>query len=92
LLPNLIVDQHFSQRGRFERLRNAIQENPTQMGLGIDEATAVLITAEHLQVMGNGAAYLFGASSIPRGPLKNGPFASIRLEPGDVLQSVRPRE
>lgn len=92
LLPNLIVDQHFSQRGRFERLRNAIQENPTQAGLGIDEATAVLITAGHMQVMGNGAAYLFGASSIPRGPLKIGPFASIRLEPGDVVQSMRPGE
>lgn len=92
LLPNLIVDQHFSQRGRFERLRNSIQENPTQLGLGIDEATAVLITTEHLQVMGNGAAYLFGAGSSPNGPLKNGPFASTRLGPGDVVQLVQPRE
>ena len=92
LLPNLIVDQHFSQRGRFERLRNAIQENPTQFGLGIDEATAVLITEGHMQVMGHGAAYLFRAESSPSPPLKNGPFASARLKQGDVVRSALSRE
>ena len=85
LLPNLIVDQHFSQRGRFERLRNAVQENPTQMGLGIDEATAVLITEGRMQVMGNGAAYLFGAGGRPGDIKKSGPFNSSRLQHGDMV-------
>lgn len=92
LLPNLIVDQHFSQRGRFERLRNAVQENPTQMGLGIDEATAVLITEGRMQVMGNGAAYLFGAGGLPSDMQNSGPFHSSRLQHGDVVVPTMPSQ
>lgn len=92
LLPNLIVDQHFSQRGRFERLRNAIQENPTQMGLGIDEATAVLVSEARMQVMGNGAAYLFGAGGRPSDIKNSGPFNSSRLQHGDVVVRSTPSQ
>ncbi|MEC7596727.1 MAG: cyanophycinase, partial [Planctomycetota bacterium] len=41
LLPDAIVDQHFTQRERQGRLSQAILKNPDRFGLGIDEGTAV---------------------------------------------------
>ena len=41
LWPGTVVDQHFSQRGRFPRLIRALQERPHLVGIGIDEDTAV---------------------------------------------------
>lgn len=41
LLPVVIVDQHFSQRGRMGRLLSAFAGNPSLIGL--DENTAVFV-------------------------------------------------
>ena len=59
LARNMIVDQHFSERGRIRRLLNAVAQNPRLLGVGIDEDTAVLIEGEHgFQVLGSGAVYI----------------------------------
>lgn len=52
LLPETIIDQHFSQRARFDRLMNAIAENPNIMGIGIDENTAILVEDKQFTVYG----------------------------------------
>ncbi len=55
LLQDLIVDQHFSQRGRMGRLLSAYAANPGLLGVGLDEDTAVLIDREGmLEVLGSG--------------------------------------
>jgi cyanophycinase len=55
LLQDLIVDQHFSQRGRMGRLLSAFAANPGLLGVGLDEDTAVLIDREGmLEVLGTG--------------------------------------
>ncbi|PSR22025.1 MAG: cyanophycinase [Sulfobacillus acidophilus] len=41
ILPDVIVDQHFTQRGRFARLVHAVLTYPDCVGLGVDEDTAV---------------------------------------------------
>ena len=43
LLPEIIVDQHFSQRNRLGRLLLALAYNPRLLGLGVDENTAAVI-------------------------------------------------
>jgi cyanophycinase len=43
LLPGLIVDQHFQQRNRLGRLLAIIAQNPSLLGVGIDEDTAGLV-------------------------------------------------
>lgn len=43
LWPEVIVDQHFTQRTRMWRLENAISRNPTLIGIGIDEETGALL-------------------------------------------------
>ncbi|WP_292037163.1 MULTISPECIES: cyanophycinase [unclassified Brevundimonas] len=58
LLPNVIIDQHFAERGRFGRLLGAVAHNPRLMGLGIDENTAVVVEQGGLQVIGDGAVYV----------------------------------
>ena len=42
LLPGVIVDQHFAERGRIGRLIGAVAQNPRLLGVGIDEDAAVV--------------------------------------------------
>jgi cyanophycinase len=43
LLQDVIIDQHFSQRGRMGRLLSIFAGTPGLIGIGLDEDTAVLI-------------------------------------------------
>ena len=43
LLPGVIVDQHFQQRNRLGRLLSLIAQNPSLLGLGVDEDTAGVV-------------------------------------------------
>ena len=38
-----VVDQHFAQRGRINRLLAAVAQNPHVLGIGIDEDTALVV-------------------------------------------------
>jgi len=54
LLQDIIIDQHFSQRGRLGRLLSVFAGTPGLVGLGLDEDTAVLIDREGtLEVLGS---------------------------------------
>lgn len=50
--PNIIVDQHFSERNRLPRPQEAVRQHPSLIGVGIDEDTAVVYQGDHLEVMG----------------------------------------
>lgn len=64
-LAEVVVDQHFAQRGRIGRLLAAIAENPYILGLGLDEDTAVTIDpAGRLTVVGSGACTVVDGLSI----------------------------
>ncbi len=52
--PGFVVDQHFTQRNRLTRLKGVIAENPTLVGLGIDEGTAVVARGRTFRVIGEG--------------------------------------
>jgi len=43
VLPGVIVDQHFQQRNRLGRLLAIIAQNPSLLGLGVDEDTAGVV-------------------------------------------------
>ncbi|MDD3839301.1 MAG: cyanophycinase [Clostridia bacterium] len=43
IIKKVIIDQHFAQRGRVGRLLGAIAQNPDNIGVGIDEDTAVIV-------------------------------------------------
>jgi cyanophycinase len=51
-MDHMLIDQHFSQRARFDRLLSAIAENKEIIGIGIDENTAILIKDNKFEVYG----------------------------------------
>lgn len=61
LLPNVIVDQHFAERGRYGRLLGAVAHNPRLLGVGVDEDTALMIEDGVGTVIGCGAVYVVDA-------------------------------
>ncbi len=58
LLQDVIVDQHFAERGRIGRLIAAVAQNPRLLGVGIDENTAIVVRRGRFRVMGAGAVYV----------------------------------
>ena len=58
LIRDVIIDQHFAERGRFGRLLGAVAHNPRVLGLGIDENTAVIVHGDRFRVIGSGAVYV----------------------------------
>lgn len=65
ILRNIIIDQHFTERGRMSRLITAVSYNPRQLGLGIDENTAVIISNDGtLEVHGHGTVTIVDGSRI----------------------------
>jgi cyanophycinase len=59
LAENMIIDQHFSERGRIRRLLGAVAENPRMLGIGVDEDTAVVVESDGtLHALGSGAVYV----------------------------------
>jgi cyanophycinase len=56
VLPGVIVDQHFQQRNRLGRLLSLIAQNPSLLGLGVDEDTAGVVGPDHImEVIGRGS-------------------------------------
>ena len=63
----MLIDQHFSERGRMARLIGAISQHPRVLGVGIDEDTALILEEErHFRVLGAGGVYVVDASRATR--------------------------
>jgi cyanophycinase len=64
-LKNIIIDQHFTERGRISRLITAVSYNPYNLGIGIDENTAIILDGKGvLEVYGIGSATIVDGSQI----------------------------
>jgi cyanophycinase len=55
LIIGAIIDTHFDQRGRHGRLLAAVAHYPQDLGLGVDENTAMIINKDEFEVIGDGA-------------------------------------
>lgn len=65
LCAPLIIDQHFRQRDRIGRLLAAIALNPQLIGAGIDENTALIITADgKAEVIGSGGVTIVDGGAL----------------------------
>ncbi len=64
-LKGVIVDQHFAERGRIGRLIAAVAHNPRNIGIGIDENTAIMVDQDKcVTVIGEGAIYVVDGTGI----------------------------
>lgn len=52
LLPDVVIDQHFQNRKRQQRLLGVLERHPRCLGLGIDEQTAVVVRGNRFTVVG----------------------------------------
>lgn len=84
LLDRAVVDQHFRQRRRFERLIGVVGDHPGLVGLGIDEDTALIVTGNRLRVLGDAQVAVCGSTSA------GGPVWIRRLKAGETADLVAP--
>lgn len=63
-LMGTLIDTHFSQRGRHGRLLTATAHYPQDMGIGIDEDTALVVAGNEFEVIGSGAVTIIDAGGI----------------------------
>ncbi len=65
LIDGVIIDQHFMERGRLGRLVGAVAQNPANLGIGIDEQTAIVVERDRgFYVLGSGAVYVIDGSFV----------------------------
>lgn len=64
-IGGVIIDQHFMERGRIGRLIGAVAQNPKNLGIGIDEETAIVVERGNgFYVLGSGAVYVLDGSEV----------------------------
>jgi cyanophycinase len=74
LVHGVVIDSHFAERGRFGRLLGAVTENPRNVGIGIDEDTAIVVGPDRVfQVIGSGAIYVMDGTHISFSSLSERP-------------------
>jgi cyanophycinase len=62
-LPGVVIDQHFLQRGRLGRLISALIQEPADLGFGIDENTAMVVTDRQVEIIGEGSVTIVDVES-----------------------------
>jgi cyanophycinase len=102
-LTNAIIDQHFVRRKRHNRLISVVLEHPDLIGVGIDEATAIVVReGELFDVIGRGSVVVYDATRATgirtdsRGNLSAEGLSMHILTAGDSYEmnshTVRPAE
>jgi len=65
LLPHVMIDTHFIQRGRFGRISEAVAIYPDLLGIGLAEDTGLIIkNGNEMQVIGSGMVIIFDGHNI----------------------------
>jgi cyanophycinase len=60
-LKGVAIDQHFSQRKRQADMTSLMNIYPQYLGIGIDEATAIVVKGQIADVMGKGKVHFYDA-------------------------------
>ena len=65
LLPEVIIDTHFIQRGRFGRQSEAVAKFPNLLGIGLAEDTGLIIkNGKEFEVIGSGMIIVFDPQNV----------------------------
>ena len=63
LLPGVLLDQHFAERGRYPRLLHAVLAQPALLGVGLSEETGLLVRpGQPAEVFGDEAVVVIDAA------------------------------
>jgi len=70
-LKDVCVDTHFVHRSRFVRMAQVVVTNPTCIGIGIEEDTAIVIkNGQEMQVVGTGMVIIIEGFEIKESSIK----------------------
>ncbi len=78
-LPGVAIDQHFSQRDRFDDMTELRKTHPQLVGIGIDESTALIMSGTTMEVVGQNSVAVYD----------RGPDASESLPEFEVVKAGR---
>jgi cyanophycinase len=89
-ISRTMIDTHFSQRGRCGRLMTAVAHYPQDIGIGIDEDTAILVNDDHFKVIGSGSVIIVDGSPMTHTNLNDLEKHGEPLELHDLALHVLP--
>jgi cyanophycinase len=88
IVQGVVIDQHFEQRGRIGRLLALVAQSPSLLGIGVDEDTCAVITADRvLHVIGRGAVSLVDGSHVKTDAYRGKGYRPVMVS-GAVLHSL----
>jgi cyanophycinase len=58
-IDGVAIDQHFSQRGRHKDMTSLVAKYPQLLGIGLDEATAIVVQKSAAEVVGRGKVHFY---------------------------------
>ncbi len=88
IVQGVVIDQHFEQRGRIGRLLALVAQSPSLLGIGIDEDTSAIVTANReLQVIGRGAVTLVDGSHVRTDAYRGKGYRPVMVS-GAILHSL----
>jgi len=61
-ISNCAVDQHLMKRNRQFDLFSVIREHPSLLGIGIDEATAIVVSSSCCEIIGNSYVAIYNSA------------------------------
>jgi cyanophycinase len=87
-LPGVAIDQHFAQRNRFPDLLAVVQRHPKMLGIGIDEATAIVVSGSRADVIGQGSAHFVSSNLIGSQTLDPSEDSTVQNSPRRFYRSI----
>jgi len=84
-LKDVCIDTHFVHRGRFVRMAQVIVSNPTSIGIGIEEDTAIVVrNGLEAEIIGSGTVIVMDGSTIT-----NSNFAEFTEKPAVSIRDLK---
>lgn len=78
-LRGVAIDQHFTQRNRFQDMLTLVKTYPQFLGIGLDEATAIVVRGSKAEVLGKHQAHFYDAADTEEAP------AHVALKAGQAF-------
>jgi cyanophycinase len=88
LVPDVVIDQHFEQRGRIGRLLALVAQSPSLLGIGIDEDTCAVVGGDRtISVIGRGAITIVDGAHVTTDAYRGKGYRPVMVS-GAVLHSL----
>lgn len=88
IVQGVVIDQHFEERGRIGRLLALVAQSPSLLGIGVDEDTCAVVTADRvLHVLGRGAVTLVDGSRVKTDAYRGKGYRPVMVS-GATLHSL----